>query len=261
VTYETISYELDGAIARLTLNRPDAGNGISLELARDLMHATMEISDARDVRVVVLRGSGRNFCVGGDLKSFAGRSDVGLHLKEVTTYLHAAVSRLARIDAPVVAAVQGSAAGAGLSLVCSCDVVLAAASARFVMAYTRVGLSPDGSATWFLPRVVGLRRAMELTLTNRMLSAGDAEAWGIVTRVLADDELDAGTDQMVAELAGGPTCAFGASKRLLRDSLGESLETQMELETLALAASAATADGREGITAFLDKRPPQFSGR
>ncbi len=259
--FETIQFSVDAGIARITLARPDAGNAVTVELARELMHAATVCSEDQAVRAIVLNGLGRNFCVGGDLRAFSTRSDLPLHLKEVTTYLHAAVARLAGADAPVVASVQGSAAGAGMSLACSCDLVVASDTARFVMAYTRVGLSPDGSGSWFLPRLVGLGRALDLTLTNRVLTATDAAALGLVTRVVPDEQLVAATDELAAELASGPTRAFGAAKRLLRGSFTVGLETHLERETLALAANAGTGDGQEGIAAFLEKRPPRFTGR
>jgi 2-(1,2-epoxy-1,2-dihydrophenyl)acetyl-CoA isomerase len=199
--------------------------------------------------------------VGGDLKSFAARDDLPRHLTEVTTYLHAAMSRLMRLDAPVVAAVHGSAAGAGLSLAAAADLVLAGASSRFVMAYTAIGLTPDGSGTWSLPRLVGLRRALELTLTNRRLSAAEAVQEGLATRVVPDDALAGEALALARSLAAGPTGALGAAKRLLRESLGRDLEAQMALETQSLAAAAASADSAEGIAAFLGKRAPGFRGQ
>ena len=185
----SIRVAIDDGMAALTLSRPDAGNSIDLTMARELSHVTAELALDRDVRAVLLCGEGRSFCVGGDLKEFAARRDLPAHLVEVTDHLHAAMSRLMRLDAPVVAAVQGSAAGAGLSLATAADIVLAGASSRFVMAYTAIGLTPDGSGTWSLPRLIGLRRALDLTLTNRPLSAEEAVDAGLATRVVADDDL------------------------------------------------------------------------
>ncbi|HVV36578.1 MAG TPA: enoyl-CoA hydratase-related protein [Acidimicrobiales bacterium] len=258
---DVVELTVDAGLATITLNRPDAGNAIDLAVAQGLCAAATECTERRDVRAILLRGAGRNFCVGGDLKSFIPYGDdMGRHLKDVTTALHPAISRLARADAPVIAAVNGSAAGAGFSLVCSADLVVAAASARFLMAYTKIGLSPDGSGTWFLPRLVGARRAAELTLTNRMLDAAEALAWGIVTQVVADAELDAAATTLARAIADGPREAQAASKRLLRGSFDTTLETQMELETLALSECANSADGKEGIAAFLEKRPPHYGG-
>jgi 2-(1,2-epoxy-1,2-dihydrophenyl)acetyl-CoA isomerase len=262
VELTTIRAEVaDDGVATLTLARPEAGNGISLELARDLNEITTEWSVDRRVRAVLVQGEGKNFCVGGDLKSFAARDDLPAHLTDVTTYLHAALSRLARLDAPVVAAVQGSAAGAGMSLAALADIVLVGASSRFVMAYTAIGLTPDGSSTWSIPRLVGLRRALELALTNRVLSAEEAVAEGIATRVVDDDRLAEEALAVARALAAGPTGALGAAKRLLRGSLAHDLETQMALETEAIASAAASADAKEGIAAFLAKRPPDFKGQ
>jgi 2-(1,2-epoxy-1,2-dihydrophenyl)acetyl-CoA isomerase len=166
-----------------------------------------------------------------------------------------------RLPAPVVAAVQGSAAGAGMSLAAAADLVLAGASSRFVMAYTAIGLTPDGSGTWTLPRLVGLRRALELTLTNRRLSAEEAVAEGIATRVVPDDQLADEALALARSLAAGPTGALGAAKRLLRESIGRDLEAQLALETESLARAANSADSREGIAAFLEKRPADFRGQ
>jgi 2-(1,2-epoxy-1,2-dihydrophenyl)acetyl-CoA isomerase len=249
-------------VAHIILDRQEAANSIDLNLARELMHTVLRCDDDPVVRAVVITGRGSTFCVGGDLKSFAADGErLSLHLKEVTTYLHAAVSRLTRMEPPVIAAVNGTAAGAGMSLACACDFVLAAESARFTMAYTKVGLTPDGSSTYFLPRLVGLRRALELTLTNRVLSAEEAFDWGIVSRVVPDEKLVEEAETLATDLASGATAALGASKRLLYGGWTENLETQLEHESQAISDISRTADGREGIAAFLDKRAPKFEGR
>lgn len=261
MAYETIDLVVRDGVAHLTLNRPAAANSITVELARDLMEATLRCDEDRAVRAVVLAGAGRMFCGGGDLKTFAGKgADLPHYLKQVTTYLHAAVSRLTRMNAPVIAAVQGSAAGAGMSLACAADLVLAADGAKFTMAYTRAGLTPDGSSTYFLSRIVGLRRALELTLTNRVLTAAEALALGIVTRVVPEAQLLDEARAMAAAFAAGPTQAFGMSKRLQHAGWTGTLETQMELETRAIADVARGRDAREGIAAFVEKRPPKFTG-
>jgi 2-(1,2-epoxy-1,2-dihydrophenyl)acetyl-CoA isomerase len=261
VELSTLRAEVDDdGVARLVLARPDAGNAIDLALARDLNEVLTRWSVDRRIRAVLLEGEGRSFCVGGDLKDFAGRDDLPAHLTDITTYLHAAVSRLIRLPAPVVAAVHGSAAGAGLSLAAAADLVLVAESSRFVVAYTAIGLTPDGSASWSLPRVVGLRRALELTLTNRPVTAAEAVELGIATRAVPDDQLHDEALVLARQLAAGPTGALGAAKRLLRESLDRDLEAQLALETGSLAAAAGSADAREGIAAFLEKRSPTFRG-
>ena len=249
-------------VARITLDRQEAANSIDLNLARELMHAVLRCDDDPAVRAVVITARGSTFCVGGDLRSFAAQGErLSLHLKEVTIYLHATVSRLTRMDPPVIAAVNGTAAGAGMSLACACDFVLAAESARFTMAYTKVGLTPDGSSTYFLPRLVGLRRALELTLTNRVLSAEEALDWGIVSRVVPDAKLVEEAETLATDLSSGATVALGASKRLLYGGWTETLESQLQHESQVISDISRTADGREGIAAFVDKRAPKFEGR
>ena len=258
---KTLLYEVKDHVARITFNRPDAANALNLEMASDLMHAAIKVSEDPAVRALVITGAGKMFSGGGDLKSFAAQGDaLPGHLKEVALYLHAAVSRFVRMDAPVIAAVNGSAGGAGMSLCLFADLVLAAESAKFTLAYTRAGLSPDGSSTYFLPRIVGVRRALELALTNRVLSAKEAFEWGIVTNVVPDSELQAETQALARELASGATRALGAAKRMLHHSFSESLETQMEIEAQAIADQARTRDAREGIAAFIAKRKASFTG-
>jgi 2-(1,2-epoxy-1,2-dihydrophenyl)acetyl-CoA isomerase len=261
MTHTTVDVKIEDGVARITLNRPEAANALDLAMARDLFEAAIRCDVHGGVRAVVLTGAGRAFSAGGDVKAFAAAAErLPAYLKELTTHLHGAVSRLARMDAPVIAAVNGVAAGAGMSLACAADIVLAAESARFTMAYTRLGFTPDGSSTFFLARLIGLRRAQELLLTNRMLTASEALAWNLVTRVVPDAALSAEADKLARELAAGPTRAFGGVKRLLLAAASNGLETQMELETELITAAARGADGREGPAAFVAKRPPRFVG-
>ena len=263
MTYQTLSVERAGGVATLTLNRPDAFNALNRALGRDLFDAVLEVDEDPAVRCVVVTGAGKAFCAGGDVKDFADNLPrIGVVIKELTTYLHGAVSRLARTEKPVVMAINGMAAGAGFSLALAGDLVIAAESARFLMAYTKIGATPDGSSSYFLPRLIGLRRALELYLTNRMLTAREALDWGLITRVVPDAEFRPHVDALARELAQGPTKAFGGAKRLFHQSTWESLETQMELETQAIAASGHTADFAAGVTAFAQKKaPPAFEGR
>lgn len=259
MSYEHLDLSTDGHVATITLNRPKEANAVNLQLARDLAYAAMECDENPDVRAVVITGSGRFFCAGGDLAAFAAAGERTPHLlKEITTYLHAAVSRFARTDAPVITAINGAAAGAGFSLACAGDLAVAAESATFTMAYTRIGLTPDGSSTYYLPRIVGPRRALELMLTNRTLSAQEALDWGLVNKVVADADLAAEAAKLAASLAAGPTRAYGRTKALVGAALH--LEAQMELETRAIADSARTGDGKAGIAAFLAKQKPTFTG-
>ena len=205
---EPTTLTVEDGLARLTLNRPDAYNTLDRELAKSLMEAAVRCAHGGDVRAVLLTATGNNFCGGGDLKSFHAQGDgIDGHVREVTYYLHAACSAFARMDAPLVIAVQGAAAGAGLSIALLGDLVYAGESAFFTMAYTAAGLSPDGGSTFMLPRVVGLRRAQELTLTNRRLTAAEAVDWGIVTAVVPDDSLQMHAAEVARKLAHGPSRA------------------------------------------------------
>jgi len=260
--YQHLTVERATGVATLTLNRPDAYNSLNMALGRELFSASLELDEDPEVRCVVITGSGRAFCAGGDVKDFVDNlGRIGAHIKELTTYLHGAVSRFCRSDKPVIMAINGIAAGGGFSFALSGDLVVAAESAKFTMAYSKIAATPDGSSSYFLPRLIGLRRAMELYFTNRVLTAREALEWGLVTRVVPDAELRPAVTALAAELAQGPTKAYGAAKRLLHQSTWESLETQMELEAQAIAAAGHTEDFRAGVTAFAQKGTPTFRGR
>ena len=262
MSYETLTLEQKDGVAHLKLNRPKAANAIDLQMGKDLMHASIALDEDRSVRAVVIGAEGKMFCAGGDLASFADSGDkMGGLLKELTTYLHAAISRFARMRAPVIAAVNGTAAGAGFSMMCATDLAIAAESAKFTMAYTGVGLSPDGSSSYYLPRLIGTRRTLELMLTNRRLSAAEALEWGLVSRVVPGDQLPAAAQELAAQMAGGPTKAFGGAKRLLLSAYSGTLETQLEDESASITKQVKDHDGREGIEAFAARRKPEFKGR
>ena len=260
--FNTLLFDVRENVAHITLNRPESANAINLELAKELMYAVMRCDEDPLIRAVMITGAGPMFCAGGDLKGLDEQGEnLPYHLKELTTYLHVAMSYLVRMDPPVVAAVHGSAAGAGMSLACACDMVLAAESAGFTLAYTRLGLTPDGGATYTLPRLVGIKRTLELALTNRLLSAEEAFNWGIVTRMVPEKDLINEAKTLAGQIAAGPTKAFGATKRLLQSSLTDSFEAQMKNESRCISEMARTADGREGISAFVGKRKPDFKGQ
>jgi 2-(1,2-epoxy-1,2-dihydrophenyl)acetyl-CoA isomerase len=262
MAYEALRYEVEDAVATLTLNRPAAYNALDLTMARELLEATIEADEDRAVRCIVVTGAGKAFCAGGDVKAFQQAGDrVGVLIKQLTTYLHGAISRLARAPKPAIMAINGVAAGGGLSLALAGDLVVAAESAKFTMAYSKIAASPDGSSTYFLPRLIGLRRTLELHFTNRTLSAREALDWGLVNRVHPDAEFSAAVAAFARELAQGPTAAFGRAKLLVHQSTQESLETQMELEAQAIAQSGATEDFRNAVAAFAAKQPVRFSGR
>jgi 2-(1,2-epoxy-1,2-dihydrophenyl)acetyl-CoA isomerase len=259
---QPLHYEVHDAVATITLDRPDALNALDLAMGRALFDAALAADEDRGVRCVVITGAGNAFCAGGDVKSFHESGDrIGHLVKELTTYLHGAISRLMRSPKPFITAVNGVAAGGGMSLALSGDLVVASESAKFALAYSRIGATPDGSSSYFLPRLIGVRRALELHYLNRTLSAREALDWGLITRVLPDAGFRAEAAKLARQLAQGPTLAFGRAKELFHRSTTESLETQMELEAQAIAASGHTEDFRNAVAAFVAKKAPQFRGR
>ena len=262
MSYEFVQFEVEEGVGVLTLNRPDAANAMNLGLTQELMDVSIRCDEDPGIRVVVIRAAGRMFCAGGDLKSFSESGDqIGHALKELTVYLHGAISRFARMDAPVITQIQGMAAGAGMSLAISGDLAIAGESAAFTMAYTAAGLSPDGSSTHFLPRLVGVQRAKELMLTNRRLTAAEAADWGLINKAVADDALGDEVMGIARQLASGPTAAYGSVKRLLDTTFSTGLETQMELEAREIVDNAKGRDGRAGIHAFVNKDKPSYTGQ
>lgn len=255
-----VVHAIEGAVGEISLNRPDAGNAMNLALLEALDEATAAICGNRRTRAILLRGEGRHFCVGGDITAFAERDGAAASMERLVRPLHRIVLRLANHAAPVIVAAQGASAGAGLSLVACADVAIAARSASFTMAYTAIGLTADAAATWFLPRVVGLRRAQELAFGGRRLSAEEAESWGLVTQVVDDNVLVGAARRVAERLAAGPTQAFGAIKRLLATQSGASLSEHLDAEARAIVAARGRADAQEGIEAFLGRRPPRFEG-
>jgi len=257
----SVQFETHGAVALVRLNRADSSNTLNLQMAMDLLAAAMACARNAAVRAVVLTGAGRHFSFGGDLRGIHAREpSLDGHVRELTTYLHAAISHFVRMDAPVIAAVNGTAAGAGVGLVAMADLAVCGHSSRFNLAYTSVGLTPDAGTSYLLPRTVGLKRAMELLLLNRTLSADEALAWGLVNEVVDDAGLLGRAVEIAEQLAHGPLSAYGATKRLIAASLG-AFESQMVLESETIAAHAAGADAAEGIGAFLEKRRPRFPGK
>ncbi len=241
--------------ATITLDRPASGNAIDLPLARALMQALQSCERDGDVRAVVIRGRGRLFCAGGDLVAIREQgADAPAYVKELLSYLHEALNLIDTMSAPVVAAVNGTAAGAGLALACACDLTVALDSAKFVMAYTKVGLTPDGSSTWFLPRIIGLKRALELALSNRAISAAEARDWGLVNEVLSEREFEPHVEALMSRLSQGATSAFGQAKRLMRSSHRETLGAQMQAESDALCNALRGAEAQSGLDGFVTTR-------
>lgn len=258
--FKTISFQKNRGIARIQINRPEEANALDEQLARELAAAALMCDADREVRCVVLTAQGRFFCAGGDVRSMiAADASRAAKVKNLADLAHRAISSFARMRAPLVVAVNGAAAGAGLGLAMCGDLVLAAQSARFTMAYTTVGLSPDGATTYYLPRLIGLRRTQELAFTNRVLNADEALAWGLITRVVPDLDLEREAQDLAQRLAAGPLDAHANVKSLLAGTYTSGLEAQMEMEGRLIAAQSVSADAQEGLTAFVNKRQPRFN--
>ena len=251
--------ERQGTIATLRFNRPEALNAIDVSMAEAFLAAVQAIAADPGVRAVVLRGNGKGFMAGGDLATLRANPVQGA--ADLLAPLNAAVALLGQINAPVIAQVHGVAAGAGLSLMLQADFVLAAEGARLNLAYINLGTSCDVGASWALPRLVGLRRALEIALLGEALSASEAERLGLINRVLPAADLDAAVQQLAQRLAAGPTVAYGHMRRLMRASFDHDLPTQLQAEAAAFAQCGHTADLPEGIEAFFAKRAPAFQGR
>ena len=253
----------DAGLAVLTFSRPDHANAMDLTMANELRHAAVALVHDPSVRALLISANGPVFCGGGDLGAFASQppARMAAYIEHLTIDLHAALARFARLDAPVVAAVTGSVGGAGMSLVAACDLVVASRAAKFTMGYTRAGLVPDGTSSFYLSRVVGLRRAAELMLTNRTLTAAEALDWGLVTEVAEPDEVPARAAALASTMASGATGALGGAKRVLYEGSSSSLEEAMERESAVIGTVARLPDAREGIESFLAKRTPSFTGQ
>lgn len=257
--YETIEFEMQNRVAIITLNRPDAANGLNAKMAGELADIAGKCNSNADIRAVILTANGRFFCAGGDIKEMHSHGDkVGVEIKSLADDLHIAISIFARMEAPLIVAVNGMAAGAGFSLAVSGDLVIASEKSGFMMAYTNAGLSPDGSSSYFLPRIIGLRRTQELMLTNRKLSAEEALDWGLINEAVPADRLLERAMEFAERLAAGALNSHAAVKKLLLLSHHNSLEDQMELEGQMISECAVSSNGRAGINAFVEKRKPEF---
>lgn len=257
-----LSFDAASGVATITLNRPDVLNALNVTLAEALRDAVVPLADEPRLRCVMLRGNGRAFMAGGDLAGFAADFDAAdTVIDALLDALHAVVETLRAIDAPVIAAVQGAVAGAGLSLMAACDLVVAAAGTRFLLAYDRIGAAPDCGGTYFLPRLLGSRRAAALMFLSEQLDADAALAAGLVNKVVAADQLEVESEALAARIASGPTQAFGNYKRLAQSTFGNTLHDQLEAERASFKSATVTHDFREGVTAFLAKRPATFKGK
>lgn len=248
-----------GGIATITLNRPEQGNAIDMDIAQELVQAAADCASDDAVRCVLLTGAGRMFCVGGDVGAFADAGDnAGPFLRELADILHEAVLTLATMNKPLVTAINGPAAGAGMSLAILGDIVIASDAAHFTAAYTGIGLTPDGGMSWLLPRLVGVRVAQTMILTNRRVSAEEAVETGLVTRVVPAAALVAEASALSGQLAAGPVRALGAARELLLTSNTHTLTEHLDAEAKAIAAAGEGAEAQEGIDAFLARRKADF---
>ncbi|MQY51395.1 enoyl-CoA hydratase [Rhodocyclus tenuis] len=262
----TVLYEVRDSVATLTLNRPQALNALDLAMIDELAAATARVAYDPAVRTVVIGAAGEHFMAGGDLKWF--RAQLALPAAErqacfsrLIAAVHGSIEQIRTMEKPVLASVHGAVAGFGLSLMLAADLALAADDAYFTLAYCNIGLSPDGGATWSLPRLVGVRRAMEIALLGDRFDAARAAELGLVNRVVARAELAAETSALAARLASGPTVALARTKALLNQSLTQPLSAQLSAEQRAFAACAAEGDFAAGLAGFFERRPPQFSGK
>ncbi len=259
MSYRALRFEREDGVGWIIIDRPKASNALDEGLALELLDCVIHAAEDSSVRVCAITGEGESFCVGGDINMFAEHLDeLAPLIWRVTTYVHSAISKLVRMEKPTIAAVRGPAAGGGMGIALACDLVVAGLSAKFRMAYPRIGLAADASTSYFLPRLVGLRRALSLTYLNQVVDAQEAAAIGLVTETVADDNLIPRVTELANQLAAGPTSALAKAKRLLHHSFERSLEQQMEEEAEAMAVEARGPNVQEGIRSFLEKRPPRF---
>jgi len=259
----TVLLDRDGAIATLTLNRPASLNALESEMIEALITHSAALAADDSVRCVIIKGAGRHFMAGGDIRAFGDQlagapSDRRQHFTRMVEHMHAAIENLQRMPHPVLASVHGAVAGLGLSLMCACDLAIASDSSYFTSAYRHLGLTPDGGMSYTLPRLVGPKKATEIVLLGERFDAAEALKLGLVNRVVPESELQVTTDRLAMALATGPVLAIRNGKRLLSQSLSQSLSAQLQSEAQSFGACAATEDFAEGVRAFLDKRAPRF---
>ena len=256
---EPVLLEITAGVGKVTLNRPDRGNAINQPMADALVDVALHCANNSDVRCVVLTGAGKMFCVGGDISDFADNDvGTGAFLGRLAGTLHQAMTLFASMKKPMICLVNGPAAGAGLSMAISGDIVLADPSAHFTAAYLGIGLTPDGGMTWLLPRLVGMRVAQEIILTNRRIGASEAADIGLITRLVAEGDLEREGADVADRLASGAVTSMGAARLLLQESFSTGFASQMDRELSSITTAGESAEGREGISAFLDRRSPDF---
>jgi 2-(1,2-epoxy-1,2-dihydrophenyl)acetyl-CoA isomerase len=259
MAYETIDFKLEGGVARLTLNRPDRLNSFTVQMHEEVADALGRLEGAR---VLVLTGAGRGFCAGQDLNDRAVAPGEAVDLgHSVESYYNPLIRRLTGLPFPVIARVNGVAAGAGANIALACDIVIAGKSAKFIQSFASIGLIPDSGGTWALPRLVGQARALGLALTAEPLAAEKASEWGLIWKAVEDEALDAEVDSLAARFASAPTRGLAAIKRMIRESWSHSLDQELDLQRDMMRELGTSDDYREGVSAFMEKRKPNFTGK
>ena len=263
----SVLVQVDGPICRVIMNRPKSLNALDLELMDTMAQIMQDIGADDSIRCVILTGAGDHFMAGGDIKHFGSRLEIvpdrtvfRHEIEEMIKGFHKTIVNMRAMPKPIIASVRGAVAGAGVSVMLACDLVLATDSSFYTLAYCHLGTSPDGGSTFALPRVTGMKRAMEISLLGDRFDAATAERWGFLNRVVPDSELDMETDTLARRLASGPTYAYARTKALMNESLSHSLHEQLDAETRAFAECAITDDFAEGVNAFNSKRTPVFKG-
>lgn len=264
MSYNKILFTTDSGVATLTLNRPDKSNAFDDEMTRELLDALKQIERDETIRAIVLTGAGKNFCAGQDLAAFLARqnSPEGLSVREhLLNGYNKIVMKIRTLEKPIIAAVNGAAAGAGLGICCACDIRYASENAKFRMAFIGIGLGPDSGTSFLLPRLVGYGRALEMAITNELVDAREAYAWGLATKIFSPDELMEATLSLAKQLANAPTRGIGLSKRAFNRALVADLENALDYEAYIQNIAVATQDHHEGVNAFLEKRAPTYTGQ
>ena len=259
---DNIEFEISNGVATLTLNRPKSLNSFTTEMHTEIRTVMQQVTENAEIRCLVITGAGRGFCAGQDLGDRAQTTDGGVPDvgASVEKYYNPLIRSIMQLPKPVICAVNGVAAGAGASIALACDIVLAARSASFIQVFCKIGLIPDSGGTWNLPRAVGLARAKGLALLGDRLPAETAEEWGLIWKCVDDEDLQSEAQKMASHFATQPTGALGRIKKLLNDSSSNTLDDQLDLEQQAMQYLGQSEDYREGVTAFLEKRPPVFKG-
>jgi 2-(1,2-epoxy-1,2-dihydrophenyl)acetyl-CoA isomerase len=260
MTYETLQCAIKDMVAYVTLNRPDRLNSFDMKLGHELYDVLQDVAQNKDVRAVVIKGTGKGFCGGGDVKEMHAANDKSRFLRDLTRAIHRCVIELRTMEKPVIAAVNGAAFGAGLSLALACDIIIAVKDAKMSTAFIGIGLAP-GCGTQFFTKLVGYQRACEYILTSKTFTAEEAYRLGIINRVVEAEQLDEAVDEFASVFKTLPPIAVGKAKMLINKSLDNDMVSHLELESKTAAWSAGTQDFREGVSAFVEKRKPAFKGK